>query len=134
MSDHADIVKRALSWCEEGEMGNRHRNAALAALDALVAERDEAQRQLYEDNHATKVRERILAAESQRDAALGREQQLLDELQATMAVKEAENARLKSLESAMQAAQDSERSHAVPWVWCDCEVCLPIRSALGEDA
>jgi hypothetical protein len=38
MSDHADIVKRALSWCEEGEMGNRHRNAALAALDALVAE------------------------------------------------------------------------------------------------
>ena len=42
MSDHADIVKRALSWCEEGEMGNRHREAGLAALDALVAERDNA--------------------------------------------------------------------------------------------
>ena len=38
MSDQADIVKRGLSWCEESEMGNRHRETALAALDALVAE------------------------------------------------------------------------------------------------
>ena len=47
MIDHADIVKRALSWCEEGEMGNRHREAGLAALDALVAERAEAKKSYW---------------------------------------------------------------------------------------
>ena len=50
-------------------MGNRHREAGLAALDALVAELKAAQRQSYEDNHATRVRGRIVAAEAERDEA-----------------------------------------------------------------
>jgi len=63
MSDHADIVKRALSWCEEGEMGNRHREAGLAALDALVADNRDWRR-LVDDETA-----RAEAAEAERDKA-----------------------------------------------------------------
>ena len=66
MSDHADIVKRALSWCEEGEMGNRHREAGLAALDALVAERK------WAVDYAQKAVDRAEAAEAE-NARLRRE-------------------------------------------------------------
>lgn len=79
VTDYAATVRAALSWCEEGEMGESHRKKGLAALDALVAERDEARRK-YEilstdsrllggETHLTALR-RAEAAEAERDKAL----------------------------------------------------------------
>jgi hypothetical protein len=47
MSDHADIVRKGLPpWARFVEMAGTDQAKALAALDALVAERDEARREL----------------------------------------------------------------------------------------
>lgn len=64
MSDHADIVREALDYSKrvwDNTDDDRYCNAALAALDALVAERDEARKAYDAALHGTAFEWRVRA-------------------------------------------------------------------------
>jgi hypothetical protein len=88
--------------CESCKRYSVLRDELEARAEAAEAERDKARQQLYEDNHATKVRERIVAAEAERDEALDRWRNQSDLSDKWAARVEIAEARVAELEAALE--------------------------------